>query len=134
MLHYKTIPVTPFAQNCPIVWCDDAKLAARLNLPIIGPHLGDQYWIDLLPEQGAMFCLQAAWAAPTFPAEIINSSLTASRSAYGLTATTRFLSPVMAPRAALAESERVTPMWAERETAHPALAAQETNMPGDLQP
>jgi glyoxylase-like metal-dependent hydrolase (beta-lactamase superfamily II) len=98
MLHYATLPVTPFAQNCSIVWCDEAKkaaiidpggdlekllalvgttgaeleqiwlthahidhaggtaeLAARLKLPIIGPHVGDQYWIDLLPEQGAMF-------------------------------------------------------------------------------
>lgn len=98
MLHYRTIPVTPFQQNCSIVWCDEAKLAAiidpggdlelllqaveatgarleqiwmthahidhagataelahRLQLPIIGPHTGDQYWIDLLPEQGAMF-------------------------------------------------------------------------------
>ncbi len=98
MLHYQTIPVTPFQQNCSIVWCDEAKLAAiidpggdierllegvdqtgarleqiwlthahidhagataelaqRLQLPIIGPHTDDQYWIDLLPEQGAMF-------------------------------------------------------------------------------
>jgi hydroxyacylglutathione hydrolase len=98
MLHYQTVPVTPFQQNCSIVWCDEAKLAAiidpggdierllaavhqtgarleqiwlthahidhagataelaqRLQLPIIGPHPADQYWIDLLPEQGAMF-------------------------------------------------------------------------------
>jgi hydroxyacylglutathione hydrolase len=98
MLHYQTVPVTPFQQNCSIVWCDEAKLAAiidpggdierllaavhttgarleqiwlthahidhagataelaqRLQLPIIGPHTADQYWIDLLPEQGAMF-------------------------------------------------------------------------------
>jgi hydroxyacylglutathione hydrolase len=98
MLHYTTLPVTPFAQNCSIVWCDEAKkaaiidpggdldkllarvaktgaeleqiwlthahidhaggtaeLAARLKLPIIGPHVGDQFWIDALPEQGAMF-------------------------------------------------------------------------------
>ncbi len=98
MLRYKTIPVTPFQQNCSIVWCDEAKkaaiigpggdlellldevkatgaqleqiwmthahidhagataeLAQKMQLPIIGPHPGDQYWIDLLPEQGAMF-------------------------------------------------------------------------------
>jgi hydroxyacylglutathione hydrolase len=98
MLHYETIPVTPFAQNCSIVWCDEAKkaaiidpggdldqllgavektgaqleqiwlthahldhagataeLAKKLQLPIIGPHEGDQYWIDLLPEQCAQF-------------------------------------------------------------------------------
>jgi hydroxyacylglutathione hydrolase len=98
MLKYKTIPVTPFQQNCSIVWCDEtleaavidpggeldrllaavqelgvtlthiwqthahidhaggtAELARRLNLPIIGPHPGDQFWIDGLAEQGAMF-------------------------------------------------------------------------------
>jgi hydroxyacylglutathione hydrolase len=32
-----------------------AELAARLQLPITGPHPGDQFWIDALPEQGAMF-------------------------------------------------------------------------------
>jgi hydroxyacylglutathione hydrolase len=98
MLHYITVPVTPFQQNCSIVWCEEAhkaaiidpggdldrllaavaqtgaqleqiwlthahidhaggtaQLAERLQLPIIGPHRGDQFWIDQLPEQGAMF-------------------------------------------------------------------------------
>ena len=98
MLRYLTIPVTPFQQNCSLVWCDDtrqaavidpggdlevilsavdehglklqqiwlthahidhagatAELAARLKLPIIGPHPGDQFWIDGLPQQGVMF-------------------------------------------------------------------------------
>ena len=98
MLLYQTIPVTAFAQNCSIVWCDEtldaavidpggdldrlievvtrlgvtlktiwlthahidhaggtAELAERLGLPIIGPHPGDQFWIDGLPQQGAMF-------------------------------------------------------------------------------
>lgn len=32
-----------------------AELAQRLGLPIIGPHKGDQFWIDQLPEQSAMF-------------------------------------------------------------------------------
>ncbi len=32
-----------------------AELAAKLQLPIIGPHPGDQFWIDGLPQQGAMF-------------------------------------------------------------------------------
>lgn len=32
-----------------------AELAGRLRLPIIGPHPGDQFWIDGLPQQGAMF-------------------------------------------------------------------------------
>ncbi len=98
MLRYQTVPVTPFAQNCSIVWCDEtreaavidpggeidrlidvagelgvtlkaiwlthahidhaggtAELARRLDLPIVGPHPGDQFWIDGLPQQSAMF-------------------------------------------------------------------------------
>jgi len=98
MLRYQTIPVTAFAQNCSIVWCDQtmeaavidpggdlerllsevkalgvslqaiwlthahidhagatAELARRASLPIIGPHEGDRFWIDALPQQGAMF-------------------------------------------------------------------------------
>ncbi|TFY98285.1 MBL fold metallo-hydrolase [Ramlibacter humi] len=98
MLHYRTIPVTAFAQNCSLVWDDKTKraaiidpggdldelleevqalgvtleqiwlthahidhagatgeLARRLQLPIVGPHQGDQYWIDALPEQSRMF-------------------------------------------------------------------------------
>ncbi len=98
MLKYRTIPVTPFAQNCSLVWCSEtnkaavidpggdlhkllkaveeekitleqiwlthahidhaggtAELAERLNLPIIGPHVGDQFWINMLAEQSRMF-------------------------------------------------------------------------------
>ncbi len=98
MLHYQTIPVTPFQQNCSIVWEDDgmqaavvdpggdldqlleaarqltvtigqiwlthahidhaggtAELARRLDIPIIGPHQADQFWIDALAQQGEMF-------------------------------------------------------------------------------
>jgi hydroxyacylglutathione hydrolase len=109
MLHYHTVPVTAFQQNCSIVWCSHtmkaaiidpggdldlllsevqrlgvaleqiwqthahidhagatAELARRLQLPIIGPHVGDQFWIDALPEQGAMFGFPASEAfAPT---------------------------------------------------------------------
>ena len=86
---YLTVPVTPFQQNCSIVWCPrtmeaavidpggdlprieaavqqlgvqlkqiwlthahidhaggTAELAERLGLPIVGPHPGDQFWID----------------------------------------------------------------------------------------
>lgn len=32
-----------------------AELSRRLNLPIVGPHEGDQFWIDALPQQSAMF-------------------------------------------------------------------------------
>ena len=100
---YLTVPVTPFQQNCSIVWCPrtmeaavidpggdlprieaavqqlgvqlkqiwlthahidhaggSAELARRHGLPIIGPHPGDQFWIDGLAEQGRMFGLAAA--------------------------------------------------------------------------
>ena len=31
MLHYHTIPVTPFQQNCSIVWCDETLQAAVID-------------------------------------------------------------------------------------------------------
>jgi len=31
------------------------ELARRLSLPIVGPHRGDQFWIDALPQQSRMF-------------------------------------------------------------------------------
>ncbi|GAB1385368.1 MBL fold metallo-hydrolase [Melaminivora sp.] len=105
MLHYQTIPVTPFEQNCSLLWCDQTQeaavidpggdvprllqavqrlglqlkaiwlthahidhaggageLAERLQLPIIGPHEGDQFWIDGLPQQSAMFGFAPAQA------------------------------------------------------------------------
>ena len=109
MLRYLTIPVTPFAQNCSIVWCDrtmegavidpggeierlrmeaqrlgvnlraiwlthahidhaggTGQLAREDHLPIIGPHPGDQYWIDGLPGQSRMFGFpQAEPVTPT---------------------------------------------------------------------
>jgi glyoxylase-like metal-dependent hydrolase (beta-lactamase superfamily II) len=34
-----------------------AELARSLGLPIEGPHTGDQFWIDGLPEQARMFGL-----------------------------------------------------------------------------
>lgn len=98
MLKYLTVPVTAFAQNCSIVWCDETMAAAVIDaggevsrlraevkrlgldlqalwlthahidhaggagqwaredgLPIIGPHHGDQFWIDGLPQQSRMF-------------------------------------------------------------------------------
>jgi len=98
MLQYQTIPVTPFQQNCSLIWDDvslqaavvdpggdlpvilqevarrhlkleqiwlthahidhaggTAVLARELSLPIIGPHPGDQFWIDRLSDQGRMF-------------------------------------------------------------------------------
>ncbi|MDH5708330.1 MAG: MBL fold metallo-hydrolase, partial [Hylemonella sp.] len=37
-----------------------AELSQRLKLPIVGPHPGDQFWIDALPEQGQRFGLPHA--------------------------------------------------------------------------
>jgi len=31
------------------------ELSRRLQIPIVGPHVGDQFWIDALPKQSAMF-------------------------------------------------------------------------------
>lgn len=98
MLRYRIIPVTPFEQNCTLLWCDEtreaavvdpggdldrilaavthegvtlkqillthahidhaggtATLAASHQLPIIGPHQADDYWIQSLPQQAGMF-------------------------------------------------------------------------------
>ena len=98
MLHYLTIPVTAFAQNCSLVWCGETLEAAvidpggdlprilaevqrlglklaqiwlthahidhaggtgelkqKLGLPIVGPHPGDQFWIDGLAMQSRQF-------------------------------------------------------------------------------
>ncbi|OYU76275.1 MAG: hypothetical protein CFE45_31750, partial [Burkholderiales bacterium PBB5] len=98
MLRYLTVPVTPFQQNCSILWCDQTmeaavvdpggdldvlraevarlgvtlkqillthahidhaggtgQLARETGLPIIGPHPGDQFWIDGLPAQARQF-------------------------------------------------------------------------------
>ena len=42
------------------------ELAQRLSLPIVGPHRGDQFWIDALPQQSQMFGFPPAQAfAPT---------------------------------------------------------------------
>jgi len=39
-----------------------AALAAELGLPVEGPHRGDRFWIEKLPEQGRMFGVEAATA------------------------------------------------------------------------
>lgn len=42
-----------------------AELAARLGIPIEGPHQEEKFWIDQLPQQGQMFGLgQAAAFVP----------------------------------------------------------------------
>ena len=109
MLHYLTVPVTEFQQNCSILWCDQTldaavidpggdldvllaeikqrglqltqilqthahidhaggtgELADTFKLPIVGPHPGDQFWIDGLPQQSQMFGFpQARTFTPT---------------------------------------------------------------------
>jgi glyoxylase-like metal-dependent hydrolase (beta-lactamase superfamily II) len=102
-MQIQVIPVTPFQQNCSVIWCEDtqrgavvdpggdldqvleavasegielekillthahldhagatAALARRFKLPIEGPHPGDQFWIEQMPEQARMFGLGEA--------------------------------------------------------------------------
>lgn len=97
-LQYSIIPVTPFQQNCTVLWCDKTQkgtvidaggdidnilavieknqvevefltlthghldhvggakqLAKKLGVEIIGPHKGDKFWLDMLPQQAQMF-------------------------------------------------------------------------------
>ena len=101
-LRATVIPVTPFQQNCSVIWSDVTmegavidpggdldqvlavvgeegvqlskillthahidhaggthELASRLGLPVEGPHVDDQFWIDRLPEQALMFGFEA---------------------------------------------------------------------------
>lgn len=97
------VPVTPFQQNCTVIWCEKtqraavvdpggdldriqqvlaehdlklekillthahidhagatAELARREQVPIEGPHRGDQFWIDGLPEAGSRYGFEFA--------------------------------------------------------------------------
>ncbi|MGF1714339.1 MBL fold metallo-hydrolase [Photobacterium chitinilyticum] len=97
-LQFEIVPVTPFQQNCSIIWCDEtneaamvdpggdidllkekvqqlgltvtklilthghldhvggtAPLAAELDVPVIGPHKDDVFWLQGLPRQSEMF-------------------------------------------------------------------------------
>lgn len=97
-MKFLVIPVTPFQQNCTLLWCEQTlaatlidpggdaqrllaavaqrglklvsllathghvdhvgaakELAARLGIPIEGPHQADAYWLDDLPQQSAMY-------------------------------------------------------------------------------
>jgi len=60
------IPVTPFQQNCSVLWCAQTRAAAgelarRCQVPIIGPHRDDAFWIEQLPVQARSF----GFPAPT---------------------------------------------------------------------
>lgn len=102
MLKHRSVPVTPFQQNCRLLWCDQTlrgvlidpggdnhkilemvkeegvtleaiwlthghldhvggsgSLAEQLSLPIIGPHQGDDFWLQGLDQQAAMFGVEA---------------------------------------------------------------------------
>ncbi len=104
-MRYAVVPVTPFQQNCTLLWCahtlkgvvvdpggdidkigsavqkhsivverillthghiDHAggagELAAKLGVPIEGPHRNDSYWIRQMAEQGRYFGMQASAA------------------------------------------------------------------------
>jgi glyoxylase-like metal-dependent hydrolase (beta-lactamase superfamily II) len=99
-MRYRIIPVTPFQQNCTLLWCEQSleaavvdpggdlpnilreierqrvrptkillthghvdhvggagELAAQLAIPIEGPHIGDDFWLRAVGEQGRMFGL-----------------------------------------------------------------------------
>ena len=125
MLNYRTLPVTPFQQNCSIVWCSETmegavidpggelprllqeatrlgvkltqillthahidhaggtgQLAREQQLPIVGPHPGDQFWIDGLAQQSKMFGFPPAepftptrWLADGDSVQVGHSSL-----------------------------------------------------------
>jgi glyoxylase-like metal-dependent hydrolase (beta-lactamase superfamily II) len=102
-MQIQVVPVTPFQQNCSVIWCDRTNAAAivdpggdldsvlevvaaeklelqkvllthahidhagatselmrRYGLPVEGPHAGDRFWIEALPQQAAMFGLEPA--------------------------------------------------------------------------
>ncbi|MEQ9642534.1 MAG: MBL fold metallo-hydrolase [Alphaproteobacteria bacterium] len=103
MLKAVIVPVTPFRQNCTVLWDDGTKigaavdpggdlahieaavaqygvtlekilvthghmdhaggvaeLAERHGIPIEGPHVDDQFWIDQIPASGAKYGLTGA--------------------------------------------------------------------------
>lgn len=107
-MNYHIIPVTAFAQNCSVIWCEQSResalvdpggdaenikrkltqlglvpaqillthghldhvgaaagLAAHYQIPLVGPHKLDAFWLDALPTQSRMFGLEEC--APLTP-------------------------------------------------------------------
>lgn len=98
MLKAQIVPVTSFAQNCSVIWCDEtmegalvdpggdvdkllaqvdklgikltkillthghmdhaggaADIKEKFDLPIIGPHVEDKFWLDQIEEHAAAY-------------------------------------------------------------------------------
>jgi hydroxyacylglutathione hydrolase len=113
------LPVTPFAQNCSLIWCSETMKGAfvdpggdidkligaatkhgvsiekiilthghldhvggtvaisqHYNVPVIGPHIGDKFWLDALMQQSQMFGFPPA--QPFSPNEWLNDNDTIS--------------------------------------------------------
>ncbi|WP_334016059.1 MBL fold metallo-hydrolase [Alteromonas sp. S167] len=113
------LPVTPFAQNCSLIWCSETMkgafvdpggdidklikaatqhgvsiekiilthghldhvggtvaIAQHYSVPVIGPHIGDKFWLDALMQQSQMFGFPPA--QPFSPNEWLNDNDTIS--------------------------------------------------------
>ncbi|MBT82018.1 MAG: MBL fold metallo-hydrolase [Alteromonadaceae bacterium] len=114
-MNIRVIPVTPFAQNCSLIWDPDTmkgalvdpggdssklydavtqngvtiekvilthghldhvgattEVASHYNVPVIGPHTGDKFWLDGLPMQSQMFGFPPA--TPFAPDQWLNDN------------------------------------------------------------
>ena len=114
-MQYFSVPVTPFQQNCSVIWCEKTRLAAVIDpggeldrilaaiderelklekillthghldhvgatgeliqksqLPCIGPHLDDDFWIRALKEQAQMLGMSSAGLLPFQPDTWLN--------------------------------------------------------------
>ena len=75
MLQYETVPVTPFQQNCSIVWCDETMKAAIIDpggdLPVLEGCDGDGF---VLQHRWQMVAFMAMWNAQTPEIEFCSTS------------------------------------------------------------
>ena len=118
-MEIQVIPVTPFAQNCSLIWDSSTNkgafvdpggdieklieaatnkgvsiekiilthghldhvggtvaIAEHYGVPIVGPHIGDKFWLDALMQQSQMFGFPPA--QPFAPNEWLNDNDTIS--------------------------------------------------------